>query len=510
LAILRIVIQYANETDMLDELPQGLVNCYKALEQGYATVHGEDLTQSLPLIEKIMGSVVSEIISRAPRLDVSSDGSIVGYLATNATIATQFDEDAGIAVPINGVLNVLGGNSTAGKNIHTVGAGNTISIILNDSLLFPSTNSSGTQGAIFFNGDRWIHNFSPGGEADGNTFVGRRAGNFSIANGDGNVGIGSFTLENLSGTFGDTALENVAIGNQAGTSITDGSYNCLIGAAAGQVLTLGHGNVCIGLNTGKQLVHGNRNVLIGPDDDTIGTASATGFNLTTTESDNIYIYNVGVTDESNTIRIGTLGTGGGPGQQDACYIAGIFGETIGTPNAAVFIDSTGKLGTIVPPVLASNFEGSSFMAVTASSELLPNLGNQTYYWGTNLAETVLYDDFTSFFPGDGLGIPAKFIAPVAGYYQFTWQCTISIASLSSLTLFIVKNGTTFYNAIKQTNTTAEGFLGTFEVSTTIRLDALDTVEFGVTLNGTTNSPIFFLGSTPHYYTWVMGTLVKSI
>jgi len=62
-----------------------------------------------------------------------------------------------------------------------------------------------------------------------------------------------------------------------------------------------------------------------------------GQNLTT-GSNNIDIGNDGIAGESNTIRIGTLGT------QTATYIAGIMGRTapMGTP---VFVNANGKLGT---------------------------------------------------------------------------------------------------------------------------------------------------------------------
>src|SRR5262249_11120669 len=61
-----------------------------------------------------------------------------------------------------------------------------------------------------------------------------------------------------------------------------------------------------------------------------------GFN--TTGRNNIDIGNAGVADESNTIRIGTVGT------QTATYIAGISGATV-PGGVGVIIDSSGHLGT---------------------------------------------------------------------------------------------------------------------------------------------------------------------
>src|SRR5206468_2292054 len=64
-----------------------------------------------------------------------------------------------------------------------------------------------------------------------------------------------------------------------------------------------------------------------------------GFNLTT-GSNNIDIGNLGVAAESNTIRVGTVGT------QTNTYIAGISGVTV-AGGVGVIIDTNGKLGTVV-------------------------------------------------------------------------------------------------------------------------------------------------------------------
>src|SRR5439155_21037423 len=69
----------------------------------------------------------------------------------------------------------------------------------------------------------------------------------------------------------------------------------------------------------------------------IALGNFAGANLTTGDN-NIDVGNVGVAGESNTIRIGTIGT------QTVTYIAGIMGKTapMGTP---VFINANGQLGT---------------------------------------------------------------------------------------------------------------------------------------------------------------------
>ncbi len=69
-----------------------------------------------------------------------------------------------------------------------------------------------------------------------------------------------------------------------------------------------------------------------------GLWNCRGVNLTT-GSNNIEIGNVGVAAESNTIRLGTVGT------QQATYIAGISGKTV-AGGVSVIIDTNGHLGTI--------------------------------------------------------------------------------------------------------------------------------------------------------------------
>jgi len=68
-----------------------------------------------------------------------------------------------------------------------------------------------------------------------------------------------------------------------------------------------------------------------------------GFNLTT-GSNNIDIGSPGVAAESGVIRIGTIT--GTTSTQSAAYIAGVYGVKTATAGTAVFIDSSGQLGTV--------------------------------------------------------------------------------------------------------------------------------------------------------------------
>jgi hypothetical protein len=68
-----------------------------------------------------------------------------------------------------------------------------------------------------------------------------------------------------------------------------------------------------------------------------------GYNLTT-GSNNIDIGSPGVKAESGVIRIGTIT--GTTSTQSATYVAGIYGVKTATAGTAVFIDSSGQLGTV--------------------------------------------------------------------------------------------------------------------------------------------------------------------
>src|SRR6202789_3693277 len=137
-------------------------------------------------------------------------------ISTSGAIATSYVTNAGTAVPAAGVLNVLGGPSSAGTNMNTTGSGNTVDVVLNDSLFFPNTNSAGTQGVLFWGGARFIHNFGAT-----NTFVGGSAGNLTLttANATENTGIGHAALASLVGSGSSLGDANTAIGNDSLTSI---------------------------------------------------------------------------------------------------------------------------------------------------------------------------------------------------------------------------------------------------------------------------------------------------
>src|SRR6266700_1159404 len=140
-----------------------------------------------------------------------------------------------------------------------------------------------------------------------------------------NTGIGWHALD--SNTIG---VKNTGIGCDGLSGNTTGSNNTAVGTRCLVKNTNGNNNVAMGLQAGENNVSGSNNVLLG--------FSAGRF--LTNGSNNIDIGNPGVAGESNTIRIGQVGTG------TATFIAGISGTAV-TGGVGVRINSNGQLGTMV-------------------------------------------------------------------------------------------------------------------------------------------------------------------
>src|SRR4029077_1511365 len=146
-----------------------------------------------------------------------------------------------------------------------------------------------------------------GGNANGNTVEGTEALS-SNTTGKANTAIGVGALYKNTTGVGNTATGMAALGSN-----TTGFSNTAIGARALMMNTTGNYNVTLGDSAGDSLSTGNNNIDIG--------------------------HNVsGVAGEGKTLRIGNTDI-------IATYISGITGQTV-VGGAAVFADSSGKLGTM--------------------------------------------------------------------------------------------------------------------------------------------------------------------
>jgi hypothetical protein len=241
--------------------------------------------------------------------------------------ASQFPCDFGSANELLGVVNVFGDG-----NVITSGAGNTITLSLSGDFPKQFPTDSGTAVPV-----AGVLNIN--------------AGNATNVSG-GSVKFTAPGATNLVRLETTDSNANTMIGNTSGNNTVSGTANTFVGSLISPAITSGSSNSCLGAGIAATLTTGQFNTFVGspcfPDavssSFNIGIGAGAGLNCSAgTESSNIYIGNTGVATENNTIRIGMDGVGNG--QQNAAYMAGIYGASIGATNGYVKIDSTGKLGS---------------------------------------------------------------------------------------------------------------------------------------------------------------------
>jgi hypothetical protein len=236
--------------------------------------------------------------------------------------------------------------------VHGSGTGLTLAgtTTLSGDLNLPATTSAST-GVLDIGGAPFLHAFGHNGLADGNTFVGDGAGNFSLT-GNSNTAVGYLAMsQNSSGSnnaalgegalFADTAgSNNTASGNSALTanklganntadgflalgSSTNAGQNVAMGSGALQTQSFTNGGTAWNTNNtalGYQALYSNQptSTSNGLNNTAVGTSSlyhnttgafnvALGYNAgtnLTTGSNNIDLGSPGVAGESNVIRLG--------------------------------------------------------------------------------------------------------------------------------------------------------------------------------------------------------------
>lgn len=301
----------------------------------------------------------------------SPDSSVtIGYSSPNITLQASA---AGIAT-INGDSGSITGSTvtiyannaakSSGSSVLFVNSATTSTLEVTDALantmignLAGSLTVSGSENTSL--GNTSLQNISSGVF---NTAIGSRAMT-AMQTGVSNTAVGLAALtSNVSGQ------ENVAVGEQCLTLNTSSFNTCVgcksmnnagaanscsfVGYAAGNALTSGNANSGVGYQTQTVLTTGDFNTSIGyqsleiltTGDYNIALGTSAGSALASSESSNILIGNTGVVSESNTIRIGTQGSGAA--QQNQTFIAGISGVTVAA-STAVLIDANGQMGTIL-------------------------------------------------------------------------------------------------------------------------------------------------------------------
>jgi uncharacterized coiled-coil protein SlyX len=203
-----------------------------------------------------------------------------------------------------------------------------------------------------------------GGYPGGNTAEGGSGALFSLITGTNNTAVGSSALFSLTTGIQNTAVgaqalknntanDNSAEGFQALVNNTTGFSNTATGWRALFQNTTGFHNTADGFSALLRNTVGNHNTASG--DEALGSNTTGNFNTTdgahslennTTGSGNTALgFGAGdnVTTANNVICIGSGVEGANV--SNSCYIGSVFGQTssVGT---AVFINSSGKLGTI--------------------------------------------------------------------------------------------------------------------------------------------------------------------
>jgi len=228
---------------------------------------------------------------------------------------------------------------TGGTNINTSGSGEILTVNLDTSISLPATSADGSSGLYSIDSKTFMH-----AHGIDNTFLGENAGNLTLTVVDAvkNTGIGTGALYDLTRGEG-----NVGVGYQALAVNSIGDENTGIGSNSLELNETGNENCALGFGALSEIVSGNFNIAIG---------SLAGADLTTNDSNNILISNMGSVGLNNTIIIGTQGTG--DSEQDTCIIAGIYNTVpaVGADNV-VAINSDGELGG-----LAAGTEGQLLTA----------------------------------------------------------------------------------------------------------------------------------------------------
>ena len=179
-----------------------------------------------------------------------------------------------------------------------------------------------------------------------NTAVGSQA-LFSLTTGQQNTAVGAQALRN------NRANDNTADGFQALALTTTGFGNAATGWRALVSNTIGFHNTADGFSALLRNTVGNHNTANG--DEALGSNTTGSFNTTdgahSLENNTTGIGNTAlgfgagdnVTTANNVICIGAGVEGAN--ESNSCFIGNVFGQT-SSGGTAVFINSTGKLGTI--------------------------------------------------------------------------------------------------------------------------------------------------------------------
>ncbi len=238
--------------------------------------------------------------AQALKNDTADKNTAIGFQALVFNRIGQFNTAIGYRALFSNDGDFNTANGMEALNSNTAGSENTATGF--QALFSNKTGSFNTASGV-----QALNSNTTGGSNTANgwgALFGNTTGDFNTASGV------SALAGNRTGTF------NVANGVDALSDNRTGFQNTATGAGALGFNTIGHDNIALGFNAGIQISTGANNIDIGSE---------------------------GHVADSNTIRIGTVGT------QNAAFIAGIHGTTA-SGGAAVYVNSAGQLGTLTSSV----------------------------------------------------------------------------------------------------------------------------------------------------------------
>ncbi|MFI5168017.1 MAG: tail fiber domain-containing protein, partial [Thermoanaerobaculales bacterium] len=263
-------------------------------------------------VAKLTGDVT---LAAGSNIDISPSSNTLTISMTGVSGGTLPAGTSGQTLRSNGsgwLANSFLYNDGSKIGINTPSPAQTLDV--NGTMRMPMTTATSgtpTAGVLFLGTDRFIHNYGAPGSDGENTFVGLRAGNFTMGSGapfDGiqNTGIGKESL-----TSNTTGCCNAALGVWSLHNNTTGYMNTVIGYDCLYYNTTGNYNTAVGAgalraqafdNGGAEWDSSNTAVGVGTLYNNNPTATTNGIDNTAVGRSSLYSNTIGADNTSVGVR----------------------------------------------------------------------------------------------------------------------------------------------------------------------------------------------------------------